>query len=64
MSCGSACSFERKRRTRAEMRARHGTPHEFAVAAWRAYSDLMVTLEEAKTAVANYERAYADAPER
>jgi hypothetical protein len=55
-----ACSCEAKCKTRAEMKERHGDPRSFAAAVWNAMD--MVTPEEAKDAIAKYEREWSDTP--
>jgi hypothetical protein len=49
---------EKSKITRHYLRAKHGTPEEFAAAVWRAQADGFVTAEEAVKAIADYNAEY------
>lgn len=44
-----------------ELRERHGMPHEFAQACWRAMGNLEITQEEAGAAIRNYAIEFREA---
>lgn len=52
---------EPPRPTRQQLQAQHGTPAEFELAVWKAYTDLMVTADEAAVAIHKYRQEWAEA---
>jgi hypothetical protein len=54
------CSCKDGCKTLKEMRSRHGDPKAFAAAVWDAHDTLMVTTNEARAAIAKYEREWAE----
>jgi hypothetical protein len=53
--CENGCT------TKAQMRAQHGSPRAFSEAAWSAID--MLTPREIRSAIAQYEKLYDDAPD-
>ncbi len=48
--------------TQQELTQKHGTPSEFEKAVWAAYSDLMITYDEAIAAIQKYRSEWLAAP--